>query len=100
MKIKPKILVYGSSWDEKRHLLFYRHLSDYFEVIVLTSFNCDEEILELIQPVKVITLKFWIKKKIGLAFSLKFKKYIEPLKPIQSLLIRQLCLQIDSNLSR
>ena len=81
MADKLKLLIYGSSWDEKRHLLFYRYLTEFFEVIVITPFSCNEEILELIKPVKVITTKFWIKKKIGLAFSLKFKKYIKKFNP-------------------
>ena len=81
MKNKHKLLVYGSMWNEERSLLFYRYLSDYFEVILLTSFRYDEKILEIIKPVKVITAKFWIKKKIGFAFSLELKYYIRKYLP-------------------
>ena len=78
---KPKLLVYAISWNEKRNLMFSLYLSDYFEVILLTCFTGDEELLNSIQPAKVLPAKFWFKKKIGLAFSLKFKKYIKEYLP-------------------
>ena len=81
MDNKPKLLVYAATWIEKRNLLFSRYLSDYFEVIIITRPDGDEKVFELIKPAKVIPVKFFFKKKIGLSFSLKFKKLINDIKP-------------------
>jgi glycosyltransferase involved in cell wall biosynthesis len=81
MENKPKLLIYAATWNEKRNLFFSRYLSDYFEVTIITRPAQDEKIFELIKPVKVIAVKFFFKKKVGLSFSLKFKKIINDIKP-------------------
>jgi len=43
MEKKPRLLVYAVSWNEKRNLLFSKHLTEYFEVMILTSFKGDEK---------------------------------------------------------
>ena len=63
MKTKPKLLVYAVAWNEQRNLLFSRYLTDYFEVIIITSLNITEKISNNIKPVKVITTKFFLTKK-------------------------------------
>ena len=52
MEKKPRLLVYAVSWNEKRNLLFSKHLTEYFEVMILTSFKGDEKFFESIKPVK------------------------------------------------
>ena len=80
MEKKPRLLVYALSWNEKRNLLFSCHLTEYFEVIILTSFKGDGNFLESIKPVKVIPVKFRFKKT-GLSFSKKFKYYLKEYNP-------------------
>ncbi|MFZ0453669.1 MAG: glycosyltransferase family 4 protein [Ignavibacteriaceae bacterium] len=81
MENKPRLLIYAASWNEKRNLLFSRHLTEYFEVMILTSSRGDNNFFDLIKPVKVFHIKYRFENKIGLAYSNKFRYYIHEYNP-------------------
>ncbi|MEJ2615462.1 MAG: glycosyltransferase [Ignavibacteriaceae bacterium] len=81
MEKKPRLLIYTVSWNKKRNLLFSRQLSEYFEVMILTSFKGDKKFFDLIKPVKVFHIKYRFKNNTSLSFSNKFKYYLQEYNP-------------------
>ena len=78
---KPKLLVYAISWNEKRNLFFSRYLSDYFNVIIISSFNSGNKLIDIIKPAKIIGTSFLFKGKVGLSFSFSFKRSVKEIQP-------------------
>ena len=81
MENKPRLLIYAPSWNKKRNLLFSRQLTEYFEVMLLTSFKGEQNFFDLIKPVKVFHVKYRFKNKTNLSFSKKFKFFIKEYNP-------------------
>ncbi len=63
MEKKPRLLIYAVTWNEKRNLLFSKRLTEYFEVMILTSFKGDKNFFAQIKPVKVFQIKYRFKNK-------------------------------------
>ena len=81
MDNKPRLLIYATSWNEKKNFLFSKQLTEYFEVMILTSHKGDNNFFDLIKPVKVFHVKYRFKNKINLSFSKKFKYFIKEYNP-------------------
>ena len=81
MSNKPRLLIYAPSWNKKRNLLFSRQLTEYFEVMILTSFRGDQNFFDLIKPAKIFQVKYRFKNKSNLSFSKKFKYFIKEYNP-------------------
>ena len=80
MDKKPRLLVYAVSWNEKRNLLFLFYLTEYFEVMILSSVKGDKIFFESIKPVKAFFVKFRFNKTC-LSYSGKLKYYLNEYKP-------------------
>jgi glycosyltransferase involved in cell wall biosynthesis len=81
MEKKPRLLIYAVTWNEKKNLLFSKQLTEYFEVMILTSFKGDKKFFDRIKPVKIFRVKHRFKNNISLSFSNKFKYYLQEYNP-------------------